>query len=97
MGHMVGMPLPHIIDPMMNPMNFALVQLVLTIPVMIIGYRFYYVGTKNLIKLSPNMDSLITVGTIAAFIVCLVLTKFIMVIAHMRCIYIMRRLLLFLH
>ena len=68
MGHMVGMPLPHIIDPMMNPMNFALVQLVLTVPVMIIGYRFYYVGTKNLIKLSPNMDSLITVGTIAAFI-----------------------------
>lgn len=68
MGHMVGMPLPHIIDPMMNPMNFALVQLVLTIPVMIIGYRFYYVGTKNLIKLSPNMDSLITVGTIAAFV-----------------------------
>lgn len=68
MGHMVGMPLPHIIDPMMNPMNFALVQLVLTVPVMIIGYRFYYVGTKNLIKLSPNMDSLITVGTIAAFV-----------------------------
>ena len=68
MGHMVGMPLPHIIDPMMSPMNFALVQLVLTVPVMIIGYRFYYVGTKNLIKLSPNMDSLITVGTIAAFI-----------------------------
>ena len=68
MGHMVGMPLPHIIDPMMNPMNFALIQLVLTVPVMIIGYKFYYVGTKNLIKLSPNMDSLITVGTIAAFI-----------------------------
>lgn len=68
MGHMVGMPLPHIIDPMMSSMNFALIQLVLTVPVMIIGYRFYYVGTKNLIKLSPNMDSLITVGTIAAFI-----------------------------
>ena len=68
MGHMVGMPLPHIIEPMINPMNFALVQLVLTVPVMIIGYKFYYVGTKNLIKLSPNMDSLITVGTLAAFI-----------------------------
>ena len=68
MGHMVGMPLPHIIDPMMNPMNFAVFQLVLTVPVMAIGYRFYYVGTKNLIKLSPNMDSLITVGTLAAFI-----------------------------
>lgn len=68
MGHMVGMQLPHIIDPMMNPMNFALVQFVLTVPVMIIGYKFYYVGTKNLIKLSPNMDSLITVGTLAAFV-----------------------------
>ena len=38
MGHMVGMPLPKIIDPMMNPFNFAIIQLVLTIPVMIIGY-----------------------------------------------------------
>ena len=68
MGHMVGMPLPHIIDPMMNPWNFAMIQLVLTVPTMIIGYKFYYVGTKNLFKLSPNMDSLITVGTLAAFI-----------------------------
>ena len=40
MGHMVGMPLPKIIDPMMNPLNFAIIQLVLTIPVMIIGYKF---------------------------------------------------------
>ena len=68
MGHMIGMHLPKIIDPMFNPLNFALIQLVLTLPVMIIGYRFYYVGTKNLFKLSPNMDSLITVGTLAAFI-----------------------------
>ena len=68
MGHMVGMPLPKIIDPMMNPLNFAIVQLVLTIPVMIIGYKFYYIGYKNLFKLSPNMDSLIAIGTSAAFI-----------------------------
>lgn len=68
MGHMVGMPLPKIIDPMMNPFNFAIIQLVLTIPVMIIGYKFYYIGYKNLFKLSPNMDSLIAIGTSAAFI-----------------------------
>ena len=68
MGHMVGMPLPKIIDPMMNPLNFAIIQLVLTIPVMIIGYKFYYIGYKNLFKISPNMDSLIAIGTSAAFI-----------------------------
>ncbi len=68
MGHMVGMPLPHIIEPMANPLNFALVQLVLTIPVMIVGYKFYTVGYKNLFKLTPNMDSLIAVGTTAAFL-----------------------------
>ena len=68
MGQMVGMPLPNIMDPMMNPLNFAIIQLVLTIPVMIIGYKFYYIGYKNLFKLSPNMDSLIAIGTSAAFI-----------------------------
>lgn len=68
MGHMMGMPLPHIIEPMMNPMNFAIVQLILTIPVMAVGYKFYKVGFKNLFQLSPNMDSLIAIGTSAAFI-----------------------------
>ncbi|WP_346892904.1 heavy metal translocating P-type ATPase [Clostridium sp. UBA871] len=68
MGHMVGMHLPSIIDPMTNPLNFALIQLILTLPVMIAGYKFYKVGLKNLVKLSPNMDSLISIGTLAAFI-----------------------------
>ena len=68
MGHMVGMHLPWIIDPMINPMNFAITQLVLTIPVMLFGYRFYIIGFKNLFKLSPNMDSLIAIGTSAAVI-----------------------------
>lgn len=68
MGHMVGMHLPSIIDPMADPLNFALIQLILTLPVMIAGYKFYKVGLKNLIKLSPNMDSLISIGTLAAFI-----------------------------
>ncbi|WP_411170419.1 heavy metal translocating P-type ATPase [Clostridium sp. MB05] len=68
MGHMVGMHLPKIIDPMMNPLNFAITQLLLTIPVMIVGYKFYLIGFKNLFKLSPNMDSLISIGTSAAVI-----------------------------
>ena len=68
MGHMIGMPLPKIINPMVNPMNFAVFQLILTVPVMVIGYKFYLIGFKNLIKLSPNMDSLIAVGTSAAFL-----------------------------
>lgn len=68
MGHMLGMPLPSVIDPMINPLNYAILQIVLTIPVMIIGYKFYKVGIKNLFHLSPNMDSLIAVSTLAAFI-----------------------------
>ncbi|MCE5220923.1 MAG: heavy metal translocating P-type ATPase [Clostridium sp.] len=68
MGHMIGMPLPEIIDSLMNPLNFAIVQIVLTLPVMIMGYKFYAIGIKNLFKLSPNMDSLIAISTLAAFI-----------------------------
>lgn len=68
MGHMLGMPLPHIIDSMMNPLNFALIQVVLTLPVMIMGYKFYHIGIKNLFKFTPNMDSLIAISTFAAFI-----------------------------
>lgn len=66
MGHMVGLPLPKIIDPMENPLNFAAAQLILTIPVMLTGIKFYKVGIKNLFHLSPNMDSLIAVGTLSA-------------------------------
>lgn len=68
MGHMVGLPLPHMIDPMRNPLNFGLIQLVLTLPVVFTGYKFYQVGIKNLVQLSPNMDSLVAIGTLTAFL-----------------------------
>ncbi|WP_243278482.1 heavy metal translocating P-type ATPase [Candidatus Sarcina troglodytae] len=68
MGHMIGMPLLSIINPKINPLNFALVQFVLTLIVMITGNKFYKIGIKNLFKLAPNMDSLISVSTLAAFI-----------------------------
>lgn len=68
MGHMIGMPLPDIINPMTNPMNFTVLQLLLTIPVMIAGIKFYTKGIKNIIHLSPNMDSLIAVSTLSSII-----------------------------
>ena len=68
MGHMMGAPLANIINPMDNAMNFALIQLILVIPVMIVGRKFFISGFKNLVHLSPNMDSLIAIGTSAAFL-----------------------------
>lgn len=60
--------LPEAIDPMMNMEAFAIIQLVLTIPIMIAGRKYYLVGFKSLFRLSPNMDSLISIGTLAAFL-----------------------------
>lgn len=68
MGHMMEAPLPQILDPMHNPLNFALAQLILTLPVVLVGYRYYTIGIRTLLKGSPNMDSLIAIGTGAAFI-----------------------------
>lgn len=68
MGHMFGMPLPGFIDPMMHPVAFALTQLVLAIPVMILGTKFFTVGFKSLFNGHPNMDSLVALGTSAAFL-----------------------------
>lgn len=68
MGFMLGMPIPNIINPDKNPLNFALIQLVLTLPIIVMGRNFYIVGIKSLIKRNPNMDSLIAIGTSAAFI-----------------------------
>ncbi len=66
MGHMAGLPLPRILDPMRYPLNFALVQFILTLPAVWAGRRFYSVGFRTLLKGSPNMDSLIAIGTSAA-------------------------------
>lgn len=68
MGHMVGMPLPDAIDPGVSPLGFALIQLVLTTPVLWFGKDFYLHGFPNLFRGAPNMDSLIAVGTSAAFV-----------------------------
>ncbi|MEL0829111.1 heavy metal translocating P-type ATPase [Clostridioides difficile] len=67
-------PLPEIINPMTNTFNYALIQLILVIPVMIAGYKFYINGFKSLFSLSPNMDSLVAIGTLAAFLYSLYTT-----------------------
>lgn len=68
MGHMVGLHLPNIIDPMHNPLNFALIQLLLTTVVIFICRDFFIHGFKNLFMRSPNMDSLIAIGSGAAYV-----------------------------
>ena len=68
MGHMVGLPLPAFITPEKYPLNFGLAQLILVIPSVIAGYKFYTVGFSKLLRRDPNMDSLIAVGTSAALI-----------------------------
>lgn len=74
MGHMLGMPLPEVINPMMNAGLFALTQLILTLPVLVLGREFFKVGFKALVKGHPNMDSLVALGTSAAFLYSLALT-----------------------
>ncbi|MDY0347114.1 MAG: heavy metal translocating P-type ATPase [Acholeplasma sp.] len=68
MGHMIGLPLPMFLDPHMSPLNFALSQFILTLPVIVVGYKFYTIGFKTLFLRNPNMDSLVALGTSAAFL-----------------------------
>ncbi len=64
----VYLPVPKFLDPMNFPLVYALTEILLTIPIVIAGNRFYRVGFKALIKRSPNMDSLIAIGTTAAIL-----------------------------
>ncbi len=66
MGHMVGLPLPMFMMPHHAPLTFALVQLVLTLPIVIGGRNFYINGFGSLVKGHPNMDTLVAVGTFSA-------------------------------
>lgn len=61
-------PFPAFLDPMHYPLRYALTEVLLVIPIVIAGHRFYTVGFKALVQRSPNMDSLIAIGTSAAVI-----------------------------
>lgn len=62
----VKLPFPAGLDPMHFPLLYAVIELLLTIPVIGVGYKFYTIGFKSLWQRSPNMDSLIAIGTTAA-------------------------------
>ncbi|MDR3090721.1 MAG: cadmium-translocating P-type ATPase [Clostridiales bacterium] len=64
----VRLPFPGGLDPMTFPLIYALAEIILVIPCIVVGYRFYTVGFKALFMRSPNMDSLIAVGTTAAIL-----------------------------
>lgn len=68
MGSMIGLPLPVIISMETNPLFFALIQFLLSLLVLYFGRHFYQSGFKQLFLRAPNMDSLIAVGTGAAFV-----------------------------
>ena len=65
MGHMMGLPVP---GSLHDPLISASVQLLLTLPVIIINFKFFKNGFSALFRLSPNMDSLIAIGSSASFI-----------------------------
>ncbi len=67
MGHMLGAPLPHAVSPHGNAVLFILIQLILTLPVMILNRKYFTGGFYALFHRTPNMESLIAVGSGAAF------------------------------
>ena len=70
----LSLPVPGFLDPMKYPLVFAFTQIALVIPVLIAGNRFYVVGFKAIWHRSPNMDSLIAMGTTAAVLYSLYAT-----------------------
>lgn len=74
MGHMMGISLPNVISPDSNPVRFALIQLVLVIPVLIAGRKFFINGVRAVFHKNPNMDTLVAMGSSSAFIYSIVMT-----------------------
>ena len=64
----IKIPFPKALEPMQFSIRYAILQLCLVIPIVVAGRRFYTIGFKNLFCRSPNMDSLIAIGTSAAVI-----------------------------
>ncbi len=71
MGHMAGFPMGAF-DPHVDPASFALIQLVLTTPVLAINYKFFVIGVKSVLHGGANMDTLVSLGSGAAYIFGLV-------------------------
>ena len=68
MADMVVIPMPAFLSPMQSPVSYALIQLALVLPILWLGRHFFVDGFKALSKGHPNMDSLVALGTSAAFL-----------------------------
>ena len=68
MGHMIGLPLPPFIDGEENIITFAFVQFLLVLPIVFYNREYYISGFKKLFHLSPNMDTLVAIGSTAALV-----------------------------
>jgi len=76
MGQMLipNIPVPDIFSMNTHPVNFALVQMLLAVPVLFLGRRFFISGFKSLFHGNPNMDTLVAISSAASFIFSLVMT-----------------------
>ncbi len=81
MGHMLStpLPLPDIMDMHTYPVNFALTQLLLTIPILVLNFELFVSGVKSLKNLHPNMNALVTIGCVTSFVYSLITTYLISV------------------
>ncbi len=79
MGQMLfpSMPVPEIISMNSHPLNFALIQLCIAIPVLILNRKFFISGFRSLFHLTPNMDALVVLSSTASLIYSIVMTFFI--------------------
>lgn len=68
MGQMLKLPFPNFLKGTGGAIYLAIIQLVLALSVIIINFKFFINGFKSAIKLAPNMDTLIAVGSGASFL-----------------------------
>ena len=74
MGHMIGLPTPDLINMHKSPLWYYVISFILVIPFLVYGYDIIRSGIKNIIHLSPNMDSLVTVGIFSALIYSMIVS-----------------------
>lgn len=68
MGHMISLPLPSFLTGTQNGVSFSFLQFLLTLPIMYVNRKYYTNGFRALFKKSPNMDTLVATGSLAAIL-----------------------------
>ena len=68
MGHIISLPLPAFLEGVHNGVSFSFIQFLLTLPIMYVNRKYYINGFRALIKKSPNMDTLVATGSLAAIL-----------------------------